>query len=68
MKLTANTQASVDGVMQANGGCNEQLDLGMERGGWARAPFDYEAMTFVNESCQRADALMFGRLERALQP
>jgi hypothetical protein len=36
MKLTTSTQVSVDGVMQANGGRNENLDPGMERGGWAR--------------------------------
>jgi dihydrofolate reductase len=61
MKLTTNTQVSVDGVMQANGGRNEKLDPGMERGGWARPPFDNEALTFVNEFYQRADAFLFGR-------
>ena len=61
MKLTTNTQVSVDGVMQANGGRNEQLDPGMERGGWARPPFDNEALTFVNQFYQRADAFLFGR-------
>jgi dihydrofolate reductase len=61
MKLTTNTQVSVDGVMQANGGRNEKQDPGMERGGWARPLFDDEAMTFVNEFYQRADAFLFGR-------
>ena len=61
MKLTTNTQVSVDGVMQANGGRNEKVDPGMERGGWARPLFDNEAMTFVNEAYQRADAFLFGR-------
>jgi dihydrofolate reductase len=62
MKLTTNTQVSVDGVMQANGGRNEKLDPGMQRGGWARGPvFDDEAMTFVNDFYQRADAFLFGR-------
>jgi dihydrofolate reductase len=61
MKLTTNTQVSVDGVMQANGGRNEQLDPGMERGGWARPLFDNEAMTFVEEFYERADAFLFGR-------
>ena len=37
MKLTTNTQVSVDGVGQANGGRNEEFDPGMGRGGWARA-------------------------------
>jgi dihydrofolate reductase len=61
MKLTTNTQVSVDGVMQANGGRNEKFDPGMERGGWARPLFDDEAMTFVNEFYQHADAFLFGR-------
>jgi dihydrofolate reductase len=61
MKLTTNTQVSVDGVMQANGGRDEKLDPGFERGGWARPLFDPEALTFVNEFYQRADAFLFGR-------
>jgi dihydrofolate reductase len=61
MKLTTNTQVSVDGVMQANGGRHAILDPGMERGGWARPLFDSEAMTFVDEFYGRADAFLFGR-------
>jgi dihydrofolate reductase len=61
MKLTTVTQVSVDGVMQANGGRNEKLDPGMERGGWAIPLFDSEAMTFVQQFVQRADAFLFGR-------
>ncbi|MPZ25108.1 MAG: dihydrofolate reductase [Micromonosporaceae bacterium] len=61
MKLTTNTQVSVDGVMQGNGGRHENLDGGFERGGWARPMFDDEAMTFVNQAYQRADAFLFGR-------
>jgi dihydrofolate reductase len=61
MKLTTNTQVSVDGVMQANGGRDDNLDPGMERGGWARPLFDSEAMAFVGQFYQRADAFLFGR-------
>jgi len=61
MKLTTNIQISVDGVVQANGGRNEKQDPGMERGGWARPLFDNEALTFVNEFYQHADAFLFGR-------
>jgi dihydrofolate reductase len=61
MKVTTNTQVSVDGVFQANGGRNEKLDPGMERGGWARPLFDDEALAFVNDFYQRADAFLFGR-------
>jgi RibD C-terminal domain len=38
MKLTTNTQVSVDGVMQGNGGADENRSGGFERGGWARPP------------------------------
>jgi dihydrofolate reductase len=65
MKLTTTTQVSVDGVMQGNGGASdEDRRNGFERGGWARPPkplFDDEAMTFVNQVYQRADAFLFGR-------
>jgi dihydrofolate reductase len=61
MKLTTNTQVSVDGVFQANGGRNEDFDPGMERGGWARPLFDDEALASVEDFYQRADAFLFGR-------
>src|ERR1700716_3819469 len=61
MKLTTTTQVSVDGVMQGNGGRHPDLDGGFERGGWPRPLFDSEAMTFVNQVYQRADAFLFGR-------
>jgi dihydrofolate reductase len=60
MKLTTNTQISVDGVMEGNG-AQDQNRSGFERGGWARPFFDDEAMTFVNDFYQRADAFLFGR-------
>ena len=61
MKLTTTTQVSVDGVMQGNGGLHD-LDrrTGFARGGWARPLFDSEAMTFVDQVYQRADAFLFG--------
>src|SRR5439155_279945 len=61
MKLRNDTQVSVDGVVKANGGRNEDFDAGMERGGWARPLFDSESMAFVNEFYQQADAFLFGR-------
>jgi dihydrofolate reductase len=60
MRLTTNTQVSVDGVMEGNGAQNQNRS-GFERGGWARPLFDGEAMTFVDESYQRADAFLLGR-------
>ena len=61
MKLTTTTQISVDGVVQGNGGPDENRSGGFERGGWARLPFDSEAMAFVDQVYQRADAFLFGR-------
>ena len=61
MKLTTTTQVSVDGVVQGNGGPDENRSGGFERGGWARPLFDRQAMTFVDQVYQRADAFLFGR-------
>jgi dihydrofolate reductase len=63
MKLTTITNVSVDGVMQGLGGPDEDRRGGFERGGWALPLFvsDNEAMTFVNQVYQRADAFLFGR-------
>jgi dihydrofolate reductase len=61
MKLATITQVSVDGVVQGNGARDENRSGGFERGGWARPLFDDEAMTFVDEVYQRADAFLFGR-------
>ena len=61
MKLVTNTQISVDGVVQANGGPVENGSLVLERGGWARPLFDSVALTFANQFYQRADAFLFGR-------
>lgn len=61
MKLTTTTQVSVDGVMQAPGGSDEDRRGGFERGGWARGHPDTEVMTFIAELYRRADAFLFGR-------
>ena len=61
MKLTTTTQVSVDGVMQGNGPSEVEHRAGFERDGWAMGHFDREAMTFVEQLYQRADAFLFGR-------
>ena len=61
MKLITNTQVTVDGVVQGNGGRDENRSGGFERGGWARPLFDSQAVTFVDHFYQRADAFLFGR-------
>jgi dihydrofolate reductase len=61
VKLTTTTIVSVDGVMQGLGGPDEDRRGGFERGGWVTSLFDHEAMTFLNQVYQRADAFLFGR-------
>ena len=61
MKLTTNTNVSVDGVMQGLGGPEEDRSGGFERGGWAMPHFDTETAALVGRVYQRADAFLFGR-------
>jgi dihydrofolate reductase len=61
MKLTTITMVTVDGVMQGLGGPDEDRSGGFERGGWVTPYADNEAMTFLNQVYQRADAFLFGR-------
>ena len=61
MKLTTTTMVTVDGVMQGLGGPDEDRRGGFERGGWVTPYADNEAMAFLNQVYQRADAFLFGR-------
>ena len=61
MKLITNTQITVDGVMQANGGNNPEFDPGFDRGGWALPLGDQESVDYIGDSYLRADAFLFGR-------
>ena len=61
MKLTTTTWVSLDGVMQGLGGPDEDRSGGFERGGWVTHSFDNQAMAFLNQVYQRADAFLFGR-------
>jgi dihydrofolate reductase len=61
MKLTTMTQVTVDGVMQGNGAADDDRRNGFERGGWALGKGDDETRTFITQTCQCADAFLFGR-------
>jgi dihydrofolate reductase len=61
VKLITNTQITVDGVMQANGGNNPVFDPGFDRGGWALPLGDDQSTAYIAEFYQRADAFLFGR-------
>src|SRR5437868_7463212 len=58
MRLTTTAQVSVDGVMQAPGGPEEDESGVFERGGWAH--FDTEAGRAMDEIYLRADAFLLG--------
>ena len=61
MKLTTNTNVSVDGVMQGLGGPEEDRRGKFERGGWAMPHADSETMALIGQVYQRADAFLFGQ-------
>ncbi|MFP3463975.1 dihydrofolate reductase family protein [Leifsonia sp. SIMBA_070] len=61
MKLTISLQLTLDGVAQANGGNNEEMDPGFTRGGWAIPHNDAEAVQYILETWQRPDAFLLGR-------
>ena len=61
MRLATTTIVTVDGVMQGLGAPDEDRRGGFERGGWVAPLFDNEAMTFLNQVYERADAFLFGR-------
>jgi dihydrofolate reductase len=60
-KLMVTTFVSVDGVMQAPGGSDEDRDGGFEHGGWAVPHFDEHMMQLMTALTSRADALLLGR-------
>jgi len=61
MRLTVSLQVTLDGVAQANGGNNEEMDPGFTRGGWAIPHNDGDAVQYILETWQRPDAFLLGR-------
>ena len=62
MRVVVNEFMSLDGVVQAPGGPEEDTDGGFAHGGWSVPYFDPELMgAAIGEGMSTADALLFGR-------
>ena len=62
MKIIVSEFVSLDGVVQAPGGAEEDTDGGFEHGGWSMPFFDPDAMgPVLDEIMNDTDALLFGR-------
>jgi hypothetical protein len=60
-KLVAGTFLTLDGVMQAPGGPDEDRDGGFRHGGWLVPFFDEKFGAIMTEWTKRADAFLLGR-------
>ncbi len=62
MRIVISDFMSLDGVVQAPGGAEEDTDGGFENGGWSMPFFDPDAMgPVLDEVMQATEALLFGR-------
>ena len=62
MRIVISEFISLDGVVQAPGGRDEDTDGGFQHGGWSMPFFDPEVMgSSIDEVAQRTDALLYGR-------
>lgn len=62
MRIVISEFISLDGVVQAPGGAEEDTEDGFRHGGWSMPFFDPEVMgRAVGETAGRTDALLYGR-------
>src|SRR5260221_6184024 len=62
MRIVVSDFISLDGVIQAPGGKEEDTDGGFKNGGWSMEFFDPEVMgPVLGEVMEKTDALLFGR-------
>jgi len=62
MRLVLSDFISLDGVVQAPGGAEEDTDGGFDHGGWSMPYFDPETMgAFIEAATATTGALLFGR-------
>jgi dihydrofolate reductase len=61
MRIVVTEFISLDGVVQAPGGPQEDSDGGFAHGGWSHPFFDETLGAFFDDALNGADALLFGR-------
>jgi dihydrofolate reductase len=62
MRIVVSEFMSLDGVVQAPGGAEEDTEGGFTHGGWSMPYFDPDVMGgAIGEAMQTVDALLFGR-------
>ena len=62
MRIIVSEFMSLDGVVQAPGGREEDTDGGFGHGGWSMPYFDADAMgSVIDEGLAATEALLFGR-------
>ena len=62
MRVVISDFMSIDGVVQAPGGAQEDTDDGFTNGGWSMPYFDVDTMgAAIGETMQNTEALLFGR-------
>jgi dihydrofolate reductase len=62
MRIVISEFISLDGIVQAPGGANEDTDGGFRHGGWSMQFFDPDVMgASIGETAEQTDVLLYGR-------
>src|SRR6266487_5539334 len=60
-QLIVSEFVTLDGVMQAPGGPEEDTEGGFKHGGWQAPLLDEESLSLITRDIERMDALLLGR-------